>query len=199
MLRVPKVDHAHWTEKLARIDFLGAFTLVTAVFLLLFGLDNGANEGWSRTITVVPLALAPVLFAVFVFIEMKVASHPFAPGHVIFHRPLLAAYGANFFGIAAQMGVMFFIALFFQAAAGFSAFKSGLMFLPTTIAMLVGSLGGGMIMRRTGKYYKLTLMGLVCVLFAIILMVAFTGAVTQSVIGVVAGLVVLSLGSGIGK
>ena len=73
------------------------------------------------------------------------------------------------------------------------------MFLPTTIAMLVGSLGGGMIMRRTGKYYKLTLMGLVCVIFAIILMVAFTGAVIQSVVGVVAGLVALSLGSGIGK
>lgn len=143
VLRTPKVDHTHWTEKLARIDFLGAFTLVTAVFLLLFGLDNGANEGWSRTITVVPLALAPILFAGFVFIEMRIASHPFAPGHVIFHRPLLAAYGANFFGVAGQMGVMFFIALFFQAAAGFSAFKSGLMFLPSTLAMLVGSLGGG--------------------------------------------------------
>lgn len=54
-------------------------------------------------------------------------------------------------------------------------------------------------MRRTGKYYKLTIMGLVCVILGIILLVAFTGAVIQSVIGVIAGLAALSLGSGIGK
>ncbi len=196
VLHTPKADYAHWTEKLARIDFLGAFTLVSAVFLLLFGLDNGANEGWSRIITIAPLALAPALFVIFVLIEMRVASHPFAPGHVIFHPPLLAAYGANFFGIAAHMAVMFFIALFFQAAAGFSAFESGLMFLPSTAAMLVGSLGGGMVMRRTGKYYGLTIIGLACVALSIIPLVAFSGAAVLSVIGIVAGLMVLSFGSG---
>ncbi|KAK7756208.1 hypothetical protein SLS62_001801 [Diatrype stigma] len=198
VLHMPKVDHAHWTEKLARIDFLGALTLVAAVFLLLFGLDNGANEGWSQAVTVGPLAGAPVLFAAFVFVEMRVASHPFAPGHVIFHGPLLAAYGANFFGIAVHMAVTFFIALFFQAAVGLSAFRSGLLFLPGTVASLAGALGGGVILKRTGKYYKLTLIALACALFSVVLLVAFTGAAVQSVIGVVVGLMILSLGSGTG-
>ncbi|RYP92695.1 hypothetical protein DL770_001208 [Monosporascus sp. CRB-9-2] len=45
------------------------------------------------------------------------------------------------------------IALSFQAAKDPSAFKSSLMSLPSTAAMLAGSLGSGVIMKRTDKYY----------------------------------------------
>lgn len=197
VLDVPKADHAHWTAKVLRIDFLGAFTLVAAVFALLFGLDNGSNEGWGKKITVVPLALTPLLFALFLLVEIKVASNPFAPGHVILDPPLLAAYGANFFGVAAQMGIYFFIALFFQAAMGLSATASGLMLVPNTAFGLAGSLGGGFLMRRTGKYYWLTMFGYALVVLSIAPLVAFTGAVVKSNAGVVVGLSILAFGSGI--
>ena len=62
---------------------------------------------------------------------------------MILDPPLLAAYCANLFGVAAQMGVYFFVALFLQAAMGLSATGAGLYFLPTTFSGLVGSLGGG--------------------------------------------------------
>ncbi|KAI1078440.1 MFS general substrate transporter [Whalleya microplaca] len=197
VLHLPKADHAHWTKKFLRIDFLGAFTLVSAVFTLLFGLDNGSNEGWGKRITIIPLALTPVLFAVFVLIEVRVASDPFAPGHVILHRPLLAAYGANFFGVAAQMGVLFFIALFFQAAVGLSATRAGLVFLPSTFFGLAGSLGGGIVMRRTGKYYWLTFVGYIFVLLSVVPFVIFTGPAMKSTVGAVVGLCLISLGAGI--
>lgn len=171
--------------------------LISAVFTLLFGLDNGSNEGWGQKITIIPLALTPLLFTLFIFIEMKVASHPFAPGHVILDPPLLAAYGANFFGVAAQMGVIFFLALFFQAAMGLSATSSGLMFMPSTFFGLSGSLGGGLLMRRTGKYYWITLFGYALVIISIAPMVAFTGAIQKSIVGVIVGLCFLAFGSGL--
>lgn len=86
ILDLPQLDTSHWRDKLARIDFLGAFFLVTAVLCLLIGLDNGSNNGWSKLYTIVPLAISPALFAIFILIETKVATHPFAPGHVIFER-----------------------------------------------------------------------------------------------------------------
>ncbi|KAK8056021.1 hypothetical protein PG993_001248 [Apiospora rasikravindrae] len=187
----------HWRQKLLRIDFLGGFALSAAAFVLLFGLDNGANEGWSRPVTVVPLALTPVLFAIFILIEVKVATEPFAPGHVILDPPLLAAYGANFFGVAAQMGVFFFIAMFYQAAMALTATQSGLMFVPSTLLGLTGSLGGGLIMRKTGKYYGLTLTGYSILLFSVVPLVLFTGALTKSVVGVVVGIAFLALGASI--
>ncbi|KAK8088815.1 major facilitator superfamily transporter [Apiospora hydei] len=166
----------HWRQKLLRIDFLGGFALSAAAFVLLFGLDNGANEGWSRPITVVPLALTPVLFAIFIFIEVKVATEPFAPGH---------------------MGVFFFIAMFYQGAMALTATQSGLMFTPSTLLGLTGSLGGGLVMRKTGKYYGLTLTGYTILLFSVVPLVLFTGALTKSVVGVVIGVALLALGASI--
>ncbi|TGJ80592.1 hypothetical protein E0Z10_g8186 [Xylaria hypoxylon] len=195
VLDLPRAGHSHWSAKFLRIDFIGAFTLVSAVFLLLFGLDNGSNEGWSKKITIVPLALAPVLFAIFVFVEAKVAKEPFAPGHVIFNPPLLAAYGANFFGVAAQMGVLFFIALFFQAALGMSATWSGLVFMPSTFFALSGSLGAGLVMKRTGQYYWLTLIGYFLLLLGSIPMVLGAGQQSATITGI--GLSVLTFGSSI--
>ncbi|KAI1183928.1 major facilitator superfamily domain-containing protein [Nemania serpens] len=195
MLHLPHTDHSHWSAKMLRIDFAGALTLVSAVFLLLFGLDNGSNEGWGEAVAVVPLALAPALFAVFVLVEAYVAKEPFAPGHVIFDPPLLAAYGANFFGVAAQMAVFFLVALFFQAATGLSATQSSLLFLPSTFFALSGSLGCGFVMKRTGRYYWLTLVGYSLLLLGIVPMVLGAGWQSVAIAGI--GLTILSFGSSI--
>lgn len=85
-LDLPTLDSSHVRDKLARIDFLGAFFLVSAVLCLLIGLDNGSNTGWNKLYTIVPLATSPALFAIFILVETKVASHPFAPRHIIFER-----------------------------------------------------------------------------------------------------------------
>lgn len=197
VLDMPSPEHSHWVEKVRRIDFLGAFTLSCAAFALLYGLDNGSNEGWGKNVTIIPLALAPLLFAMFIFIEVKIASNPFAPGRVILDPPLLAAYLANFFGVAAQMGVLFFIALFYQAAMGLTATQSGLLFIPNTFAGLTGSLGGGFIMRRTGKYYWLTIIGYGLLTISVVPLVLFTGLLVKSIAGVVVGMCILGVGSGI--
>ncbi|KAI1202699.1 major facilitator superfamily domain-containing protein [Nemania serpens] len=195
VLKLPHADHSHWSAKIFRIDFVGALTLVSAVFLLLFGLDNGSNEGWGQRVTIVSLALAPVLFVVFVLVEANVAREPFAPGHVIFDPSLLAAYGANLFGVAGQMAVLFFVALFFQAATGLSATQSSLIFLPSTFFALSGSLGSGFVMKRTGRFYWLTLVGYCFLLLGIVPMVLGAGWQSVTIAGM--GLTVLSFGSSI--
>ncbi|KAK6216173.1 hypothetical protein LQW54_003747 [Pestalotiopsis sp. IQ-011] len=197
VLDLPRTDHSHWADKFRKIDFPGAVTLSGAVFLLAFGLDNGSNEGWGQLSAIIPLALAPVLFAAFILIENKWASNPFAPGHVILDPPVLAAYGANFFGLAAQMGAWFFVALFYQGALALTASESGLMFLPGTVSGLIGSLGGGLIMRRTGKYYWLTLIGYFILFLSLVLVALFSGVVSKSLAGVLAAMVLLALGASI--
>ncbi|KAI0400987.1 major facilitator superfamily domain-containing protein [Xylaria palmicola] len=195
VLRLPQTDHTHWSAKFRRVDFAGALVLLAAVFLLLLGLDNGSNAGWGEAVTVAPLALAPLLFAAFALVEARVAGEPFAPGRVVLHPPLLAAYGANFFGVAGQMAVLFFAALFLQAALGLSATASGLAFLPSTAFALAGSLGGGLALRRTGRYYWLTAAGYCLLLVSIVPMVL--GAGRASALITVVGLCVLTFGSSI--
>jgi MFS family permease len=137
VLDLPRPSHDHWLTKVRRVDFLGAFVLVLAVTSLLAGLDFGSNLGWSELTTIISLSLAPFFFAVFIFIESRVASHPFAPAHIIFHPALFAGYMANFFGAASQFGVFFFVPLFFQAVQGLSAFQSGLLLVPVMVAGVI--------------------------------------------------------------
>ncbi|KAK1497353.1 major facilitator superfamily transporter [Colletotrichum cuscutae] len=196
VLDVPKTDHAHWREKVKRIDFLGAATLVAAVVALLVGLDSGSNNGWSSKLTVAALAATPVLFSVFVYVEMRVASHPFAPGHIIFDRSLFACYLANFFGIAGHIASIFFIPLFFQAVQGASATLAGAALVPAMITSVTASVSSGYFMKRKGRYYTLTVLAYGLMVVAVAPTVA--ALYFRSSAGVVGGMALLALGGGAG-
>jgi Major Facilitator Superfamily len=198
VLHLPKTEDSHWKEKLARIDFLGAFCLVIATFTLLLGLDRGSNTGWNNTITIVCISLSIPLFGLFVLVEMKWASHPFAPGHIIFERSLVASYLCNFFSLAGYMAALFYIPLFFQAVDDLSAFEAGLRMIPGIIGSVIGSVGGGLIMQKTGKYYWITVMAyflLICGSMAVFL---FSGIVVNSTVGIITGLTLCGFGGGMG-
>lgn len=114
VLKLPKVESSGWKAKLRRVDFLGAFVLVCAVFTLLLGLDRGSNVSWSATITIVSLCVSIPLFVTFVIVEQKFAAEPFAPGRIIFERSLFASYFCNFFSFAGWLSALFYLPLFFQ-------------------------------------------------------------------------------------
>ncbi|KAI8671380.1 MFS domain-containing protein [Fusarium keratoplasticum] len=196
VLDLPPVSHDHWLTKVRQIDFLGAFTLVIAVVALLAGLDSGSNLGWSHIITIIALSLAPVFFGLFLFVEMKVAPNPFAPGHIIFDRSLFACYLVNFFGVAGQMAILFFMPLFFQAVQGLTATQSGALLVPGMIAGVIASLLGGWIIKRTEKFYAITVSA-----YALLLVAALPLGLSvwfRSTTGEVVGLVATSLGAGCG-
>lgn len=64
---------------------------------------------------------------------------------------------ANFCGSAGQFGVVFFVPLFFQAVQGLSATQSGLLLVPAMLAGVSASLFGGWVIKRTGKFYAITI------------------------------------------
>lgn len=199
VLHLPKRDDSHWKDKLAKVDFLGAFFLVSAVLCLLLGLDNGSNEGWSKKQTIIPLAISPALFATFVAVEIRVASHPFAPGHIIFERSLFAAYLCNFFGVLGQMPVLFFLPLLYQAVDGVSAVQAGLLLMPGSIFGVGASLGSGFVMRRTGRFFWMNVAGWGLLLLSFVPMVLFSGPWLKSEAGTSIALGILALGAGTGK
>ena len=69
----------------SRIDWAGLVTFSTALFLLVFGLLRGNEEGWGSTIIVGLLGGAGVLLALFLAIETRV-KQPMLPLH-LFRKP----------------------------------------------------------------------------------------------------------------
>ena len=198
VLKLPQKEQSDWRTKLRRIDVLGALTLVTAVFCLIFAFDRGSNLAWSDKFTLIPLCFALPLVALFVFIEMKIASEPFAPGHIIFERSLFACYLCNFFSFSGWMAATFFIPLYFQAVNGYSAARSGLLLIPGIVAGVSGSLFGGFFMRRTGKYYWLTVITYANLVLGLVVILLFSGVILSSDIGICIGISIAGFSNGIG-
>ena len=197
-LHLPKKDSSDWRSKLRRIDFLGAFTLVVAVSTLLVALDRGSNDSWSSLITLISLGISFPLFALFIFVEMKIASEPFAPGHLIFSRALFAPYLCNFFSFGGWLAAIFYVPLYYQVVEGLSATQAGALLLPAIVAGVSGSLGAGITMRKTGRYYWLTLGAYSLMTLGIIPFILCTGLVTHSIIGITIGMILTGFSNGIG-
>lgn len=198
VLKLPKIESSGWKSKLRRVDFLGAIALICAVFLLLLGLDQGSNVAWTQPVAVASLVLSIPLFAAFVVIEQKYAAEPFAPGRIIFGRGLVACYLCNFFAFGGLMSATFYLPLYFQAVASFTATQAGLVLLPSIASGVLGSLTGGILMQKTGKYYWLTIAGYTIFILGGVPILLFTGLVTRSVPGVIVGLSLAGFGNGIG-
>lgn len=198
MLKLPARENTHWKVKLRRIDFLGALVLVGAVLGFLLGLDRGSNVSWSMPITIVSLSVSVVLFGLFILVEVYFAAEPFAPGHIIFSRTFFALYCCNFFSFGGWLAALFYIPLYFQAVDGVSATVAGLRLLPSILSGVTGSLLAGIIMRRTGKYFWLTIVAYSSLTVGCFTIYLFSGGVTESTVPMILGMVFSAFGNGIG-
>ena len=195
-LKLPPKDVEDWKTKVKRVDFLGAFALILAVFALLLGLDRGSNDRWSSPLAIVPTCLFVPLSALFLYVEFKVAVEPLAPKRIVLERSLVACYFCNFFAFAAWMAVLFYLPLYYQAVLQYSSSKAGLGLLPAIIASVAGSLIGGLVMQKTGKYYWLTAASYAVSTLAIIPVVLCAGLIVNSTTGIGVGLAFSGFGNG---
>ncbi|KAL8687885.1 MAG: hypothetical protein Q9218_006065, partial [Villophora microphyllina] len=197
-LHLPKKESLGWKKKLARVDFLGAFVLVTAVFTLLLGLDRGSNVSWKIPITIVSLCISFPLFVLFIFVEQRFAAEPFAPGRIIWDRSLVACYFCNFFSFAGYLSILFYLPLFYQAVDGYTATQASLRLLPAICAGVSGSLFGGLLMQKTGKYYWLTVVAYTMLFAGVVVVLLCADFLINNTYAISVGLVISGFGNGIG-
>ncbi|THH14448.1 hypothetical protein EW146_g5877 [Bondarzewia mesenterica] len=181
-LKIPKPEGSHLYDKLKRVDFAGAFTLVIAILSLLLGLDRGGNVSWNDTLTLLSLVSFAVCSALFGLIETRIAGEPFAPKRIVVNPALLASYLCNFF----------------LSVLNKSAADAGLALIPSIVGGVAGSLLGGVVMQTTGKYHAYTIATYVCMVIGAAIIALTTGAVVHSFLGMEIGLVLMSIGNGSG-
>jgi MFS family permease len=126
---------------------------------------------------------------------MRIASYPFAPGHIIFTSALFPSYMCNFTNMIAFMGTVFYIPLYMQVVDDLSATSAGLRLIPSLIFSVSGSLFGGKVIQRTGKYYWLTIISL-CISVTGSVIILVSSSVLDSIWGLISGLCIMSFGGG---
>jgi predicted MFS family arabinose efflux permease len=146
------------TDKLRRVDFLGAFTLVASLVLLLLGMNSGGNiVPWTHPLVLASLPLSIVFLSAFIFVEDRIASEPIIPVRLLMNQSVAAACLTNWFGTMSVYALIYYGPIYFEVVRGISATGAGTLFIPQSIGTALGSLGSGLIMRATGQYWWLNI------------------------------------------
>ncbi|KAJ7290334.1 member of the major facilitator superfamily [Mycena rebaudengoi] len=197
-LHLPQQDTSDLRAKLKRVDFSGALCLILCVFSLLYGLDRGGNIAWNDRKTILALCFFAVLFPVFLLIELRWATEPFAPKRIIANPSLIGAYMVNLFGLTSSFGLIFQIALFYQAVLNKTASEVGFWLIPNVAGGVLGSLAGGICIQVTGKYYWATVIAYIMMAAGTLTTVFEAGVLATSAIGVASGALLLAIGNASG-
>jgi EmrB/QacA subfamily drug resistance transporter len=123
-------------------DVAGATTVTGGLLLLVYGLNQGAEKGWTSPMTLLLFAAAALLLASFVRIEAR-SPAPLVPAAAVKHRTLVAANLSAFFAFSALFSFIFLGTLLMQQVLGYSATKTGVAWLASSATAFVASAATG--------------------------------------------------------
>ncbi|MGK4584081.1 DHA2 family efflux MFS transporter permease subunit [Kitasatospora sp. HPMI-4] len=119
-----------------QIDLLGALTVTLGVAAAVYAIVRAPEAGWGSASTLLTLAAAVVLIALFLVIQSK-RREPLMRLDIFKAPNLAAANVAQFLLAAAWVPMWFFLNLYLQQVLGLSAFPSGAALLPMTVAIML--------------------------------------------------------------
>ena len=122
-----------------RVDLAGAVTVTGSLMLAVYAIVNGNDAGWTSFQTLGLLASAAALFALFLVIELRVAS-PLVPLSLFRIRNVSTANAVGVLMAAGMFAYFFLSALYLQEVLGYSPMEVGLAYLPSTVLWGASSL-----------------------------------------------------------
>jgi EmrB/QacA subfamily drug resistance transporter len=154
----------------ARVDWAGLTTFSAALFLLVFALIKGNDDGWGSPRILGFLIGSGVLLAAFVAVE-RAQARPMLD-LALFRRPAFTGASIVAFAISSSMFAMFlYLTLYLQNVLRLSPLQAGLRFLPLSmLSFFVAPIAGRLSVRIPVRV--LLALGLALVGLALLLMSA---------------------------
>jgi EmrB/QacA subfamily drug resistance transporter len=143
------------SEQRPRLDVVGAVLCAIGLAGISFGLIEQPVLGWSDPLVAVPLVGGALVFAAFVIYELHTPAPMLPLG--LFRRRNFTVANVETFAMYGGMAVQgFFLTLFLQQVAGFSALEAGSAGLVPTIMMFLLSRRFGALADRYGPRWFMT-------------------------------------------
>jgi EmrB/QacA subfamily drug resistance transporter len=123
-----------------KLDVPGAVTATAGLLSLVFGITRGGepSHGWGDSLTITALAVGVGLLALFALIESR-HRQPLLPFRILKNRDRLSAYITMMLIPASMFTMFFFLSQVLQNVMGESPMRTGLMFLPFSVAMVIAA------------------------------------------------------------
>jgi DHA2 family methylenomycin A resistance protein-like MFS transporter len=133
-----------------RLDFPGMSAATLLIGGLVFALIEGPSQGWGSPTVLVAIGLALVGGIAFPVVE-RAARAPLLPLDIYADRGFTATAAQGALFNFAFYGLLFAMSLMLQQGRGLSAIASGLLFLPLTGLISVGTLCAAPLAQRWGR------------------------------------------------
>jgi len=171
--------------KTGKIDYLGSILSVLSLVGIIYGLTE--SMWWI-------FSLGIVLLVLFLYWESRCA-YPILPLTLFQNKVRLGAYFTRLLFMMAMLPLWFFLPQMMQSQYGFSAFESGLAFLPLTIVNFIVAL---QLPRVTAKFgnYRVLLLGEV-ILAAGLAALALTDTTKGYWLAIFLPMLILGIGQGL--
>src|SRR5919106_3418848 len=117
-----------------RVDIVGAGLCVLGLGGIVFALIEQPNHGWRSAVIIVPLAAGILAFAAFLAYERRTAEPMLRLE--LFSRRNFTVGNLETLAVYAGLTILFFfLVIFLQQVAGYSALESGLTIVPVTVVL----------------------------------------------------------------
>ncbi|MFN2463009.1 MAG: MDR family MFS transporter [Candidatus Dormibacteria bacterium] len=168
----------HFQGEKARIDYLGALGLSSAAAMLTLAFSLVALNSWSYGPVYVLIVAGILVAAATIWHESHTPAAVLPPQ--LFRSSIFSlSMGVTFATGLGMFGVIIYIPLLLQGIVGVRATSSGLLLLPLMAGLVVGSIGGGQVMSRTGRYKLQSLLGFTSMLFGFFMLTRLNVSATQ--------------------
>jgi EmrB/QacA subfamily drug resistance transporter len=177
------------------VDVAGAVLVTAAVMSGVYAIVTSADYGWTSPHTFGFGGASLALLAAFALLEARLRN-PLVPLRVVGIRSLSGATAARALLFTGMFTNFFIGALYLQHIRGFTAFQTGLAFLPTTLTVGVMSSGiSARLMARVGAR-NLLMVGLAIIVTALAILTD-SGPATAYAPQLIAAYTLLGAGAGV--
>ncbi|HTS90677.1 MAG TPA: MDR family MFS transporter [Stellaceae bacterium] len=176
------------------IDFLGACLLTSAVASLLLVATWGGSQFPWLSLPIIALGGGGLaLLALFLVQELR-AIEPILPPRLFRNDVFRTANCTSFLVAMVLFGTTMLLPIFLQIVSGMSPGRSGMLMAPFMGATVVSSFITGRLMRSTGRYKRLPIIGLSLATLGLALLATMT--VNTPVLAISSYLAIIGMGFG---
>ena len=137
------------TASTPRIDYLGSLLVGLGLAGLVFAMIEQPAYGFGDPIVYLPGLLGAALLVAFVLHERR-SAHPMLPLGIFRSRNFAVGNAATLLVYAGLNAATFFVAIYLQQVAGYTATAAGLTLIPVTVLMFLLSRRFGALAARVG-------------------------------------------------
>lgn len=121
--------------------------------MFLFGLEyGGVTYPWNSTTVICLVIFGPIVIAIFMLIEWKVAKYPIVPTRLFSNQHNIAIFIVTFAHAMVFISGSYYLPLYFQTVILVDPIRSGVYTLPQVLTLSASSASTGILIRKTGRY-----------------------------------------------